>query len=95
MKTTNAKSRKFVQNLEEFKANNLSGRKEGHYYVVYSYNWYPLFVFSFKDSVWFQNSERYSVSTSKQTSQCHPHTECIQVTHEQIKDLLKGRTVVA
>jgi len=91
MKTTNARSREFVQQLKEFKANNLSARKEGSVYVVYSYGWYPLFVYHFESNKWFQNADRYSVSTSKQTTQCHPHADTVQLSHASIKDLIQGR----
>ena len=95
MRTTNTKARQFVQKLEPFKASNLSGIIEGKFYVVYSYKWYPLFIYSYVEEKWFQNSDRYSVSTSKQYGQAHPHTDCIALTHEQMKDLLQGKAVVA
>lgn len=95
MRTTNTKSRQFVEALEPFKASNLSGVNTGRFYVVYSYGWYPLFIYCFKEERWFKNTDRYSVSTSKQTGQCHPHASCIGLTHEQMKDLLAGRAVVA
>lgn len=95
MKTTNAKSRQFVQETKPFQANNLKGVIEGDFYVVYSYAWYPLFAYSFKDERWFKNIERYSVSTSKQTTQCNPHASFTLLSLEQMKDLLQGRAVVA
>lgn len=95
MKTTNTKARSFVQSQTPFQANNLKGVDEGHFYVVYSYNWYPLFIYCFVEKRWFSNSDKYSVSTSKQYGQAHPLSECVALTHEQMKDLLQGRAVVA
>lgn len=91
MKTTNAKSRQFVQRLEEFKASNLSARREGQFYVVYSYDWYPLFAYSYENNKWFENADKYSASTSRQKSQSHPHQETLELSHEGLKDLLQGR----
>ena len=91
MKTTNAKSRQFVQSLQPFEANNLRGVKEGNFYVVYSYKWYPLFAYYYDTYTWFENSERYSVSTSKQRGQCHPHTDTISMTHEELKNFIVTR----
>ena len=95
MKTTNVKSRSFVQNKEPFKANNLKGVDEGHFYVVYSYNWYPLFAYCFVEKRWFKNIQKYSVSTSKQATQCEPLASFILLDLEQMKDLLQGKAVVA
>lgn len=91
MRTTNAKARQFVQSLQEFRANNLSAKKEGNYYVVYSYGWYPLFAYHVESTKWFENSERYSVSTSKQRTQCHPQQETVLLSHAGMKDLIQGR----
>lgn len=91
MKTTNAKARQFVQRLEEFKASNLSSRREGQFYVVYSYGWYPLFAYSYENNKWFENADKYSPSTSRQKSQSHPQQETLALSHEGLKDLLQGR----
>lgn len=88
MKTTNAKSREFSQYKEEFEANNLKGVNEGCLYVVYSYKWYPLFVFSYVTHKWYENKDKYSVSTSKQTGQCRPRAETVLMSHEELKDLI-------
>lgn len=95
MKTTNAKSRQFVQKLEEFKANNLHAVRDNHFYVVYSYGWYPLLAYSYAEQRWFKNIQKYSVSTSKQLSQCAPMASFQLLGHDQIKDLIQGKAVVA
>lgn len=89
MKTTNTKSRAFVQEKQPFKASNLKGVTLTTAYVVYSYDWYPLFAFSFITRKWYENKDRYSVSTSKQKSQCHPHAETVLMSHEELKDFIE------
>jgi hypothetical protein len=58
-----------------FKASNLQGYwdtdYEGNpYYKVVSYGWYPIFIF--KNNKWYEVTERYSSSTSKQMSNANP-----------------------
>lgn len=49
-----------------------------HVYVVYSYGFHwPLFIYEpgeeqSDDGAWYENAERYSVTTSKHHSQLHP-----------------------
>jgi hypothetical protein len=89
MRTTNAKSRQFVQDKIAFKANNLKGVSLPSVYVVYSYDWYPLFAFSYITRKWYENKDRYSVSTSKQRGQCHPQTDTVLMGHEELKDFIE------
>lgn len=89
MRTTNAKSRQFVQEREAFEANNLRGVNFTSVYVVYSYNWYPLFAYSYITRKWYQNQDKYSVSTSKQTTQCHPLTDTVLMSHEELKEFIE------
>lgn len=88
MRITNAKSRLFVQEKIPFQANNLKGVVHTTVYVVYSYNWYPLFAFSFITQKWYENTDKYSVSTSKQKTQCHPRLDTIKMTHEELKEFI-------
>lgn len=39
-------------------------------YEVNSYGWYPIYIY--KDGIWFENSRRYSSSTSRQMSNVNP-----------------------
>jgi hypothetical protein len=74
MKTANNRAREQVVNKIPFKGSNTSGNyvTNGNF-VVWSYDWYPLFVFD--GSKWYENEQRYSVSTSKQTSQLRPYND--------------------
>ena len=76
MKTTNKNARKLVEKREIFKGSNtfssIHTRTKGNIYAVYSYGYhFPMYVF--KGGKWFENSDKYSVSTSKQQTQLRPH----------------------
>jgi hypothetical protein len=87
VKTSNIKCRQFVQSRQPFTANNLFAvhlpaqpdLNLTERYVVYSYGThFPLFVWQACDQgsqlgMWFENQDRYSVTTSKHRSQSHPH----------------------
>lgn len=79
-KIANGKCRDYVRNHKEFNGNNLFARlvlispDSGETaYVVYSYGaHYPLFIYHYATDTWFENEDRYSVTTSKHRSQAHP-----------------------
>jgi hypothetical protein len=56
--------------------------------VVYSYNWYPIFVY--KNGQWFENENRYSMSTAKQMSQLRPHNqgEIIKASKSKLEEII-------
>lgn len=57
-------------------------------YVVYSYgDHWPLFVCH--DGVWYENSDRYSVTTSKHRSQSHPHCDTMLVPCDLLKKYVR------
>ena len=70
IRTPNIRARDVVTNKIPFQGSNTHGEYRNGSYVVFSYDWYPIFVF--KDGQWFENAQKYSVSTSKQTSQLRP-----------------------
>lgn len=72
-KTTNSNARLFVQNRQEFTGSNTFGRWVNGNYVVYSYGLhFPLFVWCAFNAEWYQNSDKYSATTSKHKTQLHP-----------------------
>jgi len=90
MRTANNSARDLVQNRIPFKGNNTDGKYENGSFVVSSYNWYPIFVY--KDGQWFENKDKYSVSTSKQTSQLRPFREdIIMVGTDTLRKIISGR----
>ena len=89
MRTTNKKSRVYVNEKQEFKASNLSAKwKTTTKYVVYSYEWYPIYFFNSISGVWYENKEGYSPSTARQISQSRPEQETVKVSHEEIKNII-------
>ena len=88
LRTTNSKCSALVEQRKEFQASNLYARWMYDRYVVFSYgpHW-PLFVYDQKKG-WFENSERYSVSTSKHRTQSHPCVKTELLTRGQIQTLI-------
>lgn len=86
--TSNYKGSELVQNKIPFKGSNTHANYVNNTYVVYSYNWYPIFVF--KDDQWFENENRYSVSTAKQMSQLRPYNqgEIIKTSKSKLVDII-------
>ena len=74
----NRSARQYVRNREEFRNRtrepSLYAVDHGPIYVVYSYgpHW-PLFIYNKETRVWVENTDRYSVTTSRHRSQAHPH----------------------
>ncbi len=88
IKTTNAKASYWVGLCRPFKANNLEGIEIGNKYVVLSYGWYPLYIH--KEGKWYANLDKYSVSTSKQSTQAHPRVPCIELTFDEMRALMSA-----
>lgn len=88
MKTTNRKSSEFTRAKQAFEASNLKAVWRGGIYIVYSYGWFPLFIYNQVQDCWLMNSEKYSVSTSKQMTQCHPGCKTELRTLEELKDII-------
>ena len=76
------KCRAYVQHRLAF--SNASGSLWGSYshslrqYAVYSYHHgWPLFIYSDQTKTWYENTDKYSRTTSKHHSQAHPHCDTI------------------
>jgi hypothetical protein len=101
-KTLSRDAREFALSKLPFKASNLKGfwdkdSKGVKYYVIVSYDWYPIYLF--KDNHWYQVMDTYSSTTRKQISRVNPVVydetigrDVIMVTREEIKDLRYGAT---
>ena len=90
MRTANIRSRDLVINRIPFKGNNTHAEYRNGVYVVFSYGWYPVFVY--KDGQWFENEEGYSMSTKKQMSQMRPWNqgEIIKTNKNKLWDIIRG-----
>ena len=81
LKTANIRARDLVVNRIPFKGSNTHAEYKNGVYVVFSYGWYPVFVY--KDGQWFENEDGYSMSTKKQMSQMRPYNFNIIKTNKE------------
>mgnify|MGYP003131069761 CR=1 FL=1 len=74
IRTSNNKCREYVESLTEFKANNIFSEKitKDKLYIVYSYGYHFPIYMKYKNT-WYENTDKYSVSTSKHQSQARPY----------------------
>ena len=87
-RVANKDCRAYVQRCWEFKGSNLYAIQVGDRYVVYSYgqHW-PLFINW--NGQWYQNADKYSVTTSKHQSQSHPLVETKHLPSEIMEDFAR------
>tara|TARA_R100000808_G_scaffold23024_1_gene50580 strand:+ start:1365 stop:1658 length:294 start_codon:yes stop_codon:yes gene_type:complete len=88
-RTSNNKCNELVNNKIEFKANNIFSEhiKKDKLYIVYSYGFhFPIYI-KYKNT-WFENSDKYSVSTSKHQSQARPNAKTKLLNTNQMKQLI-------
>jgi len=99
-KCSNREARGYVQNRTPFIANNLygvqAGTSEEPMYIVYSYgeHW-ALFVYHQPTQTWFENSDKYTVTTSKHRTQSHPLCETVSRPQSFMRDLVSVGLVAA
>lgn len=104
-KTPNNNAYQYSSAKLPFKGSNLEGKWEindnnAWYYVVTSYNWYPIYLFI--NNQWYRTSNSYSSSTSKHLSHSNPERrqtydenikdEVISVTPKEINSLMSGES---
>ena len=95
MKVANKNARQYVDELKEFEGSNTFAENkvafdETGLYVVYSYGYhFPMYIYDYQAGMWIGNKDSYSVSTSRQQSQCAPseRVECWLHTDE-MKDYI-------
>jgi hypothetical protein len=98
---SNNKARAKVQTLVPFRGSNTfaeytapQGDTLTHRYVVYSYGYhFPMFIAEWLDGQepqWYENADKYSVSTSKQFSQLHPHAKTLCFTTDHMKRIAQS-----
>lgn len=100
-KTPNNSAYEYSSAKIPFKGSNVDGKwgvNNGNqwYYVVLSWNWYPIFLFM--NDQWYRTLDTYSSSTRKQMRGSNPvhwdsglKANVIDVTKDEIKDLMDGR----
>ena len=94
IKTSNQNCSELGANLIEFKANNIFSDyiKYDKLYVIYSYGYhFPMYV-KYKNT-WYENSDKYSVSTSKQQTQTRQSYNTKLKTSQQLKDFIYNKSL--
>lgn len=90
----NGKAREYVREHKVFKGSNIwaewyeqgMGADIVKRYVVYSYRYtFPLFVYEPLSDTWYENSTRYSRTTSKHKTQLHP---CVRTIPLCLEDMI-------
>lgn len=75
-KIANKDAREYINRCEDFTGNNTFGQREVNQYIVYSYSThFPMYVYDYSTREWYENSDKYSRTTSKHQSQCRPRFE--------------------
>jgi hypothetical protein len=104
-KTPNNNAYVYTGSKIPFKGSNLEGtwnvnRNNEWYYVVTSYNWYPIYLFI--NNQWYRVSNNWSSSTSKHLSNANPNRknydsnlqqEVTSVTPDEIKSIMGGKSL--
>lgn len=83
--------RHLVENRIEFKGNSVFAEADSGLYVVYSYGrHFPMFVHDAGTDQWYENSDKYSVTTSKHQSTCRPlYVETIKLDTDGMQRLIE------
>ena len=78
-RVNNNQARQYVERKEPFEASNTFAEWENGFYVVYSYGYHwVMFVYDSEADLWFENTDKYSRTTSRHHSQLKPYN--IQMT---------------
>ena len=89
IRTSNIKCSEYVNNKIEFKSNNIFSEhiKKDKLYIVYSYgHHFPMYI-KYKNT-WYENSDKFSVSTSKQQNQARPNAKTKLLSTNKMKELI-------
>ena len=92
MKISNRNARCYVMDRKPFTANNIFAEIVNDVYIVYSYGYhFPMYV-NF-DGVWYENADKYSVTTSKHKNQARPLAADTVITNtETLKNIINNLT---
>jgi hypothetical protein len=100
MNISNKDCAPYVTDRREFKGSHLFGEWDGPTewlpnntantpYVVYSYgHHFPIYIWL--DGLWYENTDKYSVSTSKHQTQARPDALTVRTNTNGMIDILKG-----
>jgi len=96
-KVTQLDARRYILSKKPFNGSNIHAGwhetfwtdGEDKVYTVFSYGWYPIFLYSTIADQWFCTDNGYSPTTKKQMSRIFPHGDLSVTTipHDMIVDL--------
>ena len=74
VKIANKNGSEYTTDKDEFRGSNTFAEWHEGKYVVYSYGrHFPMYVYKASTQTWYENKDKYSVSTSKQQTQLRPN----------------------
>ena len=77
-----------VINRAAFKGNNLNAEYVNGVYFVFSYEWYPIYMYS--NGAFFKNTDYYSATTQRHIRNCYPYScNIIESDASQLKEFYK------
>ena len=83
-------AQKYVRDKRPFLGNNLSAdwSADEEYYVVFSYDKYPIYIYVDVIDTWYETSDSYSVTTKKHMTQARPPVTTV-VSPEYMENVIK------
>lgn len=101
MRTSNKDARQYVQRMVEFKGSNTFAEYQhsagdSMRYVVYSYGYhFPMYIAEWTvgdraNATWYENSDKYSASTSRQQSLLRPTLDTIKLRTDDMRSVAIG-----
>ena len=88
MKIANRNAQEQVKSLTPFEGSNLNATLSNRFYVVYSYGYYPIYIYDLINRVWFECTDKFSRTTAKHITQSRPTEETIKFNKHQMKSIL-------
>jgi hypothetical protein len=97
MNISNKDCAPYVTDRREFKGSHLFGEWDGvaewvgneNMYAVYSYGYhFPIYIWV--GGVWYENTDKYSMSTSKHQTQARPDADTVKMDTDGMMDILRS-----
>jgi len=88
MRIANRNAQEQVKSLTPFEGSNLNATLTSRFYVVYSYGYYPIYIYDLENKVWFECIDKYSPTTAKHITQSRPTEDTIKFNQFQMKAIL-------
>ena len=88
-KIVNQEAREYVENMIDFIGNNLSGLTMSNGdYLVSSFGYYPIWYYDKREKKWYGNTDKFSVTTAKHSSQTRPTYDAVMVSSDTLNEVI-------